>query len=577
MQGYLSLVLHAHLPFVRHPEHEKFLEESWLFEAVTETYIPLLQMLEGWRRDGMDARLTLSLSPTLCAMLLDPLLRERYERHLNSLIELAEKEIHRTHWDRAFRELAWMYHHRFTSIRDTWRACEGNLVGAFRKFQDEGRIEIITTAATHALLPLLASHPPSIRAQILTARDHYRSCFGRDPRGIWLPECAYAAGVEIFLQEANIRWFILDTHGVLHARPRPRYGTFAPIFTPNGIAAFGRDFDSSRQVWSKHEGYPGDPRYRDFYRDIGFDLDFDYVKPHLPSPENRGFTGMKYYRITGGAGRKADLPARRWRLQAASRTRRSIFWTNASSKSSGSPGFWTARRSSSRRMTRNCSAIGGMKGRNFSIIFARKLSYDQKDPRADHARRISAPPSDQPDRHAQRVELGRGRLLARVAERNERMDLSAPASRAGAHDRAGARNFPNGDRPEGAGVEAGRARTAAGAGQRLAVHFARRHQPRLRAPPGEGPSAALHRAARPVDRDGRGRKMAGTKSSRATTFSPTWTGIIGSELSCLVCRFKRQICTDAKFDCKCQPLKTRLECDKAKGLDVLGLPDILIN
>ena len=74
MPGYLSLVLHAHLPFVRHPEHEKFLEESWLFEAITETYLPLLQVLNGWLRDGLDARLTLSLSPTLCAMLRDPLL-----------------------------------------------------------------------------------------------------------------------------------------------------------------------------------------------------------------------------------------------------------------------------------------------------------------------------------------------------------------------------------------------------------------------------------------------------------------------------------------------------------------------
>jgi 1,4-alpha-glucan branching enzyme len=317
MQGYLSLVLHAHLPFVRHPEHEKFLEESWLFEAVTETYIPLLQILEGWRRDGMTAPLTLSLSPTLCSMLLDPLLQQRYERHLNGLINLAEKEIHRAHWDRAFRELAWMYHHRFTTIRDAWDFHRGDLVAAFRKFQDEGRIEIITTAATHGLLPLLANHPPSIRAQIFTARDHYRACFGRDPRGIWLPECAYISGVETFLQEANIRWFILDTHGVLHARPRPRFGTFAPIYTPNGIAAFGRDYDSSRQVWSKHEGYPGDPRYRDFYRDIGFDLDFDYVKPHLPSPEARGFTGLKYYRITGGGVVEKQIYDRGAALQAA--------------------------------------------------------------------------------------------------------------------------------------------------------------------------------------------------------------------------------------------------------------------
>src|SRR5271170_902673 len=101
MQGYLSLVLHAHLPFVRHPEHEKFLEESWLFEAITETYIPLIQIMDGWLHDGMETRLTLSLSPTLCSMLLDPLLQDRYVRHLNGLIDLAEKEIHRTHWDRA--------------------------------------------------------------------------------------------------------------------------------------------------------------------------------------------------------------------------------------------------------------------------------------------------------------------------------------------------------------------------------------------------------------------------------------------------------------------------------------------
>src|ERR1039458_8149802 len=155
MQGHFALMLHAHLPFVRHPEHEKFLEENWLFEAITETYIPLVQIIDGWLADGIDARLTLSLSPTLCAMLQDLQLQERYGRHLDGLIELAEKEIHRTHWDRAFRELAWMYHHRFSLARDTWRACDGNLVGAFRQFQDEGRIEIITTAATHGLLPLL--------------------------------------------------------------------------------------------------------------------------------------------------------------------------------------------------------------------------------------------------------------------------------------------------------------------------------------------------------------------------------------------------------------------------------------
>jgi len=311
MRGYLALVLHAHLPFVRHPEHERFLEESWVFEAITETYVPLLQLLEGWRRDGLHARLALTLTPTLCAMLQDPLLQDRYERHLNQLIELAEKETHRTRWERAFHELAQFYHRRLLATREAYAACARDLVRAFRQFQESGQLEIITSAATHALLPLLADHLPSIRAQICVARDHYRSCFGCEPRGIWLPECGYVENVEAVLQEANLRWFVTETHGILHARPQPRYATFAPIFTPKGIAAFGRDPDCSRQVWSRHAGYPGDPRYRDFYRDIGFDLDFEYVKLHLPAPAQRGFTGLKYYRITGRSPQKEvyDRPA----------------------------------------------------------------------------------------------------------------------------------------------------------------------------------------------------------------------------------------------------------------------------
>lgn len=304
MSGYFSLVLHAHLPFVRHPEHERFLEENWLFEAITETYVPLLQILEEWRRDRLQARLTLSLTPTLCSMLLDPLLQDRYERHLNELIELTEKEVLRTQWEKPLNRLALFYRDRLMGIRDYYLARNRDLVRAYREAQDLGQLEIITSAATHALLPLLADHPPSVRAQILVARDHYRHCFGRDPRGIWLPECAYLAALESALHEANIEWFILDTHGILLAKPRPRYGTFAPLLTQDGLAVFGRDADSARQVWSRDEGFPGDPVYREFYRDIGFDLDFDYVKDHLPAPGQRGFTGIKYYRITGKSGGK---------------------------------------------------------------------------------------------------------------------------------------------------------------------------------------------------------------------------------------------------------------------------------
>ena len=90
--GFLCLVLHAHLPYIRHPEHDNFLEETWLFEAITETYIPLLDMFERLVHDSVDFRITISLSPTLVEMFHDPLLRQRYTHYLGKMIAFTEQE-----------------------------------------------------------------------------------------------------------------------------------------------------------------------------------------------------------------------------------------------------------------------------------------------------------------------------------------------------------------------------------------------------------------------------------------------------------------------------------------------------
>jgi 1,4-alpha-glucan branching enzyme len=176
-------------------------------------------------------------------------------------------------------------------------------------------LEIITSAATHALLPFLSQHLPSLRAQVLTGCDHYRNCFGCEPRGIWLPECAYAPELDKILQEAGLRWFIVEAHGILLARPQPRLATFAPILTKSRMAVFGRDRDSAQQVWSRQQGYPGDGRYRDFYRDIGFDLEFSYLAPFISAPGQREFTGFKYYRSSNGSAQK-EVYDRRSGLEA---------------------------------------------------------------------------------------------------------------------------------------------------------------------------------------------------------------------------------------------------------------------
>lgn len=304
MPGDFLLLLHAHLPFVRHPEHESFLEEEWLFEAITETYIPLLRIMERLTDDGVQFKLTMSITPTLCAMLQDQLLCERYIRHLELLIDFAAREQRRNRKHPSLRELADFYFALFSETRrlfvHEWKC---DLLSIFRNLLQTGALEIIASAATHGLLPILQQQSPrAARAQVLIGRDAYAEVFGREADGFWLPECGYAPGLESILQEANLRWFVLDAHGLLFGRPRPCRSIYAPCYTPAGPAAFARDPNASRQVWSADEGYPGDPAYRDFYRDIGFDLPMEHLGPIARA--SRKFSGIKYYRITGGGDEK---------------------------------------------------------------------------------------------------------------------------------------------------------------------------------------------------------------------------------------------------------------------------------
>lgn len=300
-RGYLCLVLHAHLPFVRHPEYDDFLEEDWLYEAITETYIPLLEMMEQLEADGCEWRLTMSVTPTLAAMLSDPLLQFRYVRHIDNLILLANKETQRTQWEPQFHRLAHMYLERFERCRDVFvNKYNHNLLHGFRRFFETGKLELITCAATHGFLPLMTINMNAVRAQIEIGCREFERHFGKRPQGIWLPECGYAPGVERILDECGLRYFFTDTHGVLFAEPRPKYGVYAPILCPGTkVAALGRDTESSKQVWSAVEGYPGDYNYREFYRDVGWDLDYEYIKPHLHQSGIRSNLGIKYYKITG--------------------------------------------------------------------------------------------------------------------------------------------------------------------------------------------------------------------------------------------------------------------------------------
>ena len=174
IQGYVSVVLHAHLPFVHHPESEDYLEEQWLFEAISETYIPLLTNFEKLVEENVDFKITMSMTPPLLSMLDNKLLQERYVKYLKKHIELAEKEIKRTTYDERVNRLAHYYFDRYSSDLEIFtKKYNYNIIHGFKHFQDIGVLEIITCGATHGYFPILYVNEKTVRAQIAVGVQTY--------------------------------------------------------------------------------------------------------------------------------------------------------------------------------------------------------------------------------------------------------------------------------------------------------------------------------------------------------------------------------------------------------------------
>ena len=377
-KGYVCFVLHAHLPFIYHPESEDYLEEQWLFEAISETYIPLLSNFKKLENEHVDFRITMSMTPPLLNMLDNELLQERYIKYLLNHIELAKKEIVRNADNPALKNLAQYYVDRYSNDLHMFRdVYECNLINAFKYFQDIGVLEIITCGATHGYFPILYVNEKTVKAQIAVGVNCYEKYFGKKPRGIWLPECGYIPEADKYLKEFGIEYILTETHGILYANPIPVYGTLAPIVSPEGIVAFGRDVESSRQVWSSINGYPGDFNYREWYRDIGYDAPYDYIKPYIACNGARVPTGIKYYRILVRIVRRIIIMCNGLRILSRSKLVISlILGKNKLLRQLISHKihllFYV-------HMMLNCMVIGGMKVQTGFYTLFKKIYYDKCD------------------------------------------------------------------------------------------------------------------------------------------------------------------------------------------------------
>ena len=288
--GKLAIVLHAHLPYVRKNERNS-LEEDWLFQAIIECYIPLLQVIESSKERNFDnTKLTISLSPTLLTLLENEKIQNTFPSWIKTRLDFLNDLPHKEKVASEF---------LFKNFEDKylyWQKCSGNLIQKFKNLNLSGNLDILTCAATHGYLPILRENPETVKGQINTALRNHESIFGTRPLGIWLPECAYYENLDHILFNCGIRYAVLDGHGILNSSPRPRYGVYAPICSRKGIAFFGRDSESTLPVWSAREGFPGNPVYREFHKDLGWELPLSELqKKGIPSVRP---LGIKYHRIT---------------------------------------------------------------------------------------------------------------------------------------------------------------------------------------------------------------------------------------------------------------------------------------
>lgn len=318
-KGYLALVLHSHLPYVL--SHGRWPHGTdWLCEAAAETYLPIIKALDELLAEGCRPKLSIGLSPVLCEQLSDPSFKGEFVSYMNQKMAAArsdseeffkygqENMMETSHlWERFYEETLQQFDHIGQDI-----------LFEFKRLQDAGAIEIITCGATHGYYPLL-SRDESLQAQTKLAVKNYEKHFGKQPRGIWLPECAYRPrykwtppvpingrqdsydrkGVEEFLSENGLDYFVIDSVllkggksiGVyidrfdalkmlwgefskqyhpraeeLDKTPREVYLVASDTENKKPTAVFTRDPETGLLVWSGEHGYPGDGHYLDFHK-----------------------------------------------------------------------------------------------------------------------------------------------------------------------------------------------------------------------------------------------------------------------------------------------------------------------
>jgi 1,4-alpha-glucan branching enzyme len=306
MPGVFAVMLHSHIPYCRKSGVWPAGEE-WLFEAMNETYIPLLRAVRSLYFDGIHPRIMVGLVPILMEQLCDEYMKDRFCAYMEDKINRARNDVARFHAEPLMRQVARYWQDLFEENYKAYTAdFYRDILGTLKWLQDEGVIEVLTSAATHGFLPLMESDD-MVRAQIRIGVQTYKKYFGRSPRGFWLPECAYRPqewskkdqrmrkAIDEWLADEGIEYFFVENVGITHAsfmgnrHQEDSPSTYRGYRLSSGVCVFGRNEETGKQVWSPEIGYPGDPYYLEFHR-------------------KDSESGLHYWRVTGGSDKQVYDP-----------------------------------------------------------------------------------------------------------------------------------------------------------------------------------------------------------------------------------------------------------------------------
>ncbi|MCR4790517.1 MAG: DUF1957 domain-containing protein [Treponemataceae bacterium] len=284
----------AHKGYYKSFDDKNFSKNQILFYAISQTYLPLLNMFANLEADGVPFKMGMTISPTLCAQLSNPIMQQNYINWLDRLIALGEKEVERYPEGSQKNILARQYLKKAKQDKiDYVETFDKNLLSRFSYYAKRGNLELFATCATYAFMPHIADFSEALNAQIEEGLLSHKHFFDFAPEGFYLPHLGYTNGIEKNLRAYGLNYTIIDSKGLLFADPEPKMGIFSPVRSESSFAFFACDSRIDHEILGK-KGFMNKAAYRNQQKDIGYDSKLEDLSDFLEDSSERFQTGFKY-------------------------------------------------------------------------------------------------------------------------------------------------------------------------------------------------------------------------------------------------------------------------------------------